>query len=176
MQLGMIGLGRMGASMVRRLMKDGHECLVFDMQAAAVEALKKDGAIGSASLAEMAAKMTRPRAIWLMVPAAVVDQELEQLVAHLDPNRPSQSHPIELPQERNQDSCPALRLSLLLATSAHQVLGRCLPDAPVKVVVSSAEPISLPTPRRSATARPTALLLSPKSMRSGSAMRRTSLQ
>src|SRR5450755_1297668 len=85
MQLGMIGLGRMGASMVRRLMKDGHQCLVFDMQAAAVEALKKDGAIGSASLAEMAAKMTRPRAIWLMVPAAVVDREIEQLVAHLDP-------------------------------------------------------------------------------------------
>ncbi|MEO8924094.1 MAG: phosphogluconate dehydrogenase (NAD(+)-dependent, decarboxylating) [Caldimonas sp.] len=85
MQLGMIGLGRMGASMVRRLMKNGHQCVVFDMQAAAVDALTKDGAIGAATLAEMAAKMTKPRAIWLMVPAAVVDVELEQLVAHLDP-------------------------------------------------------------------------------------------
>jgi 6-phosphogluconate dehydrogenase len=84
MQLGMIGLGRMGASMVRRLMKNGHECVVFDMQPAAVDALKKDGAIGAASLAEMAAKMTRPRAIWLMVPAAVVDTELEQLLPHLE--------------------------------------------------------------------------------------------
>ena len=54
MQLGMIGLGRMGANMVRRLMKGGHECVVFDMQAAAVEAMEKDGAIGAASLAEMA--------------------------------------------------------------------------------------------------------------------------
>ncbi len=85
MQLGMIGLGRMGASMVHRLMKNGHQCVVFDMQAAAVDALTKDGAIGAATLAEMAAKMTKPRAIWLMVPAAVVDAELEQLVAHLDP-------------------------------------------------------------------------------------------
>src|SRR5664280_915159 len=85
MQLGMIGLGRMGANMVRRLMKNGHECVVFDMQPAAVDALKKDGEIGAASLAEMASKMTRPRAIWLMVPAAVVDQELAQLIAHLDP-------------------------------------------------------------------------------------------
>ena len=85
MQLGMIGLGRMGASMVRRLMSNGHECVVFDMQPAAVSALKKDGAIGAASLAEMAAKMTKPRAIWLMVPAAVVDAELEQLMPHLEP-------------------------------------------------------------------------------------------
>ena len=85
MQLGMVGLGRMGASMVRRLMKNGHECVVFDMQPAAVDALKKDGAIGAASLAEMAARMTKPRAIWLMVPAAVVDAELEQLLPHLEP-------------------------------------------------------------------------------------------
>ena len=85
MQLAMIGLGRMGASMVRRLMKHGHECVVYDMQAAAVTALQKEGATGAASLQEMVSKMTQPRAVWLMVPAAVVDQELEQLVAHLDP-------------------------------------------------------------------------------------------
>ena len=85
MQLAMIGLGRMGASMVRRLMKNGHECVVFDMQPAAVDAMKKDGAIGVASLAEMAQKMTKPRAVWLMVPAAAVDAELAQLLPHLDP-------------------------------------------------------------------------------------------
>ena len=85
MQLGMIGLGRMGASMARRLIAKGHDCVVHDMQPAAVAALQKDGAQGAATLAEMVAKMTRPRAIWLMVPAAVVDQELEQLKAHLEP-------------------------------------------------------------------------------------------
>ncbi|MEO7116768.1 MAG: NAD(P)-binding domain-containing protein, partial [Caldimonas sp.] len=85
MQLAMIGLGRMGASMVRRLMARGHECVVHDMQPAAVAALAKEGATGADSLADMVAKMKRPRAIWLMVPAAVVDRELEQLVPHLDP-------------------------------------------------------------------------------------------
>ena len=84
MQLGMIGLGRMGANMVRRLMKKGHECVVFDMQRSAVGALEKDGATGATSLADMASKMTRPRAIWLMVPAAVVDQELAQLAPYLE--------------------------------------------------------------------------------------------
>ena len=84
MQLGMIGLGRMGANMVRRLMKKGHQCVVFDMQRSAVGALEKDGATGATSLADMASKMTRPRAIWLMVPAAVVDPELVQLAPHLE--------------------------------------------------------------------------------------------
>jgi 6-phosphogluconate dehydrogenase len=84
MQLAMIGLGRMGASMVRRLIAKGHECVVHDMQPAAVAALQKEGATGAASLAELAAKTTRPRAIWLMVPAAAVDQELEQLLPYLD--------------------------------------------------------------------------------------------
>ena len=84
MQLAMIGLGRMGANMVRRLIAKSHKCVVHDMQAAAVAALQTEGATGAASLAEMAAKMKRPRAIWLMVPAAVVDQELEQLLPHLE--------------------------------------------------------------------------------------------
>ena len=84
MQLGMIGLGRMGASMVRRLMKHGHECVVHDMQPAAVAALQKDGATGAASLQEMVSKMTRPRAIWLMVPAAVVDKTIADLVPLLE--------------------------------------------------------------------------------------------
>jgi 6-phosphogluconate dehydrogenase len=84
-QLGMIGLGRMGASMVRRLLKKGHECVVYDMQPDVVSQLDREGARGADSLQALVAKMTRPRAIWIMVPAAVVDHELEQLVAHLDP-------------------------------------------------------------------------------------------
>jgi 6-phosphogluconate dehydrogenase len=85
MQLGMIGLGRMGASMVRRLLKKGHECVVFDMNGPAVAASQNDGATGATSLADMVSKMTKPRAIWMMVPAAVVDKELEQLASHLEP-------------------------------------------------------------------------------------------
>ncbi len=85
MQLGMIGLGRMGASMVRRLIGKGHGCVVYDMSDKAVAASQKDGATGSSSLADMVSKMTRPRAIWMMVPAAIVDDELKNLVAHLEP-------------------------------------------------------------------------------------------
>ena len=85
MQLGMIGLGRMGANMVRRLIKDDHACVVYDVHPEAVSALAKEGAVGASSLADMVAKMTAPRAIWMMVPAAVVDQELEALVKHLEP-------------------------------------------------------------------------------------------
>ena len=74
MQLGMIGLGRMGANMVRRLMKGGHECVVFDMSPKAVEELVKEKAVGAASLADFVKKLAKPRAIWLMVPAGVVDK------------------------------------------------------------------------------------------------------
>jgi 6-phosphogluconate dehydrogenase len=84
MQLGMIGLGRMGASMVRRLMMKGHGCVVHDQQPAVVASLQSEGAEGAASLAELVSKMTRPRAIWLMVPAAAVDQALTGLVKHLE--------------------------------------------------------------------------------------------
>ncbi len=85
MQLGMIGLGRMGANMVRRLQQRGHDCVAFDMNPAAVAAAVKDGATGAASLAELVAKMKAPRAIWMMVPAAVVDQELDNLLHDLEP-------------------------------------------------------------------------------------------
>src|SRR5450755_2374051 len=85
MQLGMIGLGRMGANMVRRLLKGGHECVVFDMSAKAVSELAKEKAIGSASLAEFAKKLTKPRAVWLMVPAGVVDKAVADLLPHLEP-------------------------------------------------------------------------------------------
>ena len=74
MQVGMIGLGRMDISMVRRLSKIGRECVVHDMQTSAVASLQIDGAIGAMSLQEMVLRMAKPRAIWLMAPAAVVEQ------------------------------------------------------------------------------------------------------
>ena len=83
MQLGMIGLGRMGANMVLRLMKGGHECVAFDMSPASVAAVAKEGAAGAGSLDDFVSKLKQPRAIWLMVPAAVVDSTLEQLLPKL---------------------------------------------------------------------------------------------
>lgn len=83
MQLGMIGLGRMGANMVRRLIRGGHTCVVYDRSPEAVRALVAEGATGSASAAEFASKLTAPRAVWLMVPAAVVDPAIADLVTHL---------------------------------------------------------------------------------------------
>src|SRR6202020_3477541 len=83
MQLGMIGLGRMGASMARRLMKGGHECVAFHMTPPSVQALAKEGATGASSLDDFISKLKQPRAIWLMVPAAVVDSTLAQLVPKL---------------------------------------------------------------------------------------------
>ena len=79
MQLGMIGLGRMGANMVRRLLRAGHTCVVSDVTPKAVQELAKDGATPSQSLADFVAKLTKPRVVWLMVPAAVVDDTLAQL-------------------------------------------------------------------------------------------------
>ena len=85
MQLGMIGLGRMGANMVRRLMKAGHECMVFDRSPKAVEELERDKAVGCKSLADLVSKMQKPRAVWLMVPAGVVDETIAELVKSLEP-------------------------------------------------------------------------------------------
>jgi 6-phosphogluconate dehydrogenase len=84
MQLGMIGLGRMGANMVRRLISGGHQCVVFDMSAQAVAALAKEKAVGASSLKDFVGKLEKPRAIWLMVPAAVVDKSVADLVPLLD--------------------------------------------------------------------------------------------
>ena len=84
MQLGMIGLGRMGANMVRRLTKKGHSCVVFDRSPQAVEGLVKEHAVGANSLADLAKKLAKPRAVWLMVPAAVVDQTIADLLPHLE--------------------------------------------------------------------------------------------
>ena len=83
MQLGMIGLGRMGANMTRRLMDDGHDCVVFDVDSAAVRQLAGEGATGTGSLEEFAARLTPPRAGWIMVPAGLVDRVLDELVPHL---------------------------------------------------------------------------------------------
>jgi len=85
MQLGMIGLGRMGSNLVRRLMRDGHRCVAYDVSAGAVKGLEGEGATGAGSLADFVAKLEKPRAAWLMVPAGVVGPTLEQLVPLLEP-------------------------------------------------------------------------------------------
>jgi len=85
MQLGMVGLGRMGANMVKRLLKGGHQCVAFDMSPKAVGELVQEGAQGSSSLQELVTKLAKPRAIWLMVPAAVVDDTIAGLLPYLEP-------------------------------------------------------------------------------------------
>ncbi|MEO8463793.1 MAG: phosphogluconate dehydrogenase (NAD(+)-dependent, decarboxylating) [Gammaproteobacteria bacterium] len=85
MQLGMIGLGRMGANMVRRLLRNGHDCVVFDRSTQAVTALAKEHATGAVSLADFVGKLKAPRAIWLMVPAAAVDSAIADLLPLLQP-------------------------------------------------------------------------------------------
>ena len=84
MQLGLIGLGRMGASMVERLLKKGHQCVVHDMHPEAIARLQQKGAAGATSLQQMVLEMTKPRAIWMMLPATIVDQVLDVLVPLLD--------------------------------------------------------------------------------------------
>src|SRR5262245_10177765 len=85
MQLGMIGLGRMGANMVRRLLRAGHQCVVFDLATKIVKELTQEKALGSSSFAEMVKQLNKPRAVWMMVPAAVVDQTIADLAPLLEP-------------------------------------------------------------------------------------------
>jgi 6-phosphogluconate dehydrogenase len=85
MQLGMIGLGRMGANIVRRLMRGGHSCVVYDVNAASIDALAAEGATPAHTLEEFAGKLEKPRAAWVMVPAGVTEQTIEQLTQHLEP-------------------------------------------------------------------------------------------
>ena len=84
MQLGMIGLGRMGGNMVRRLLQSGHQCVVYNKSANAVAELVKEKAVGTTSLADFAKKLTKPRAVWLMVPTGVVDNVIAELLPHLE--------------------------------------------------------------------------------------------
>jgi 6-phosphogluconate dehydrogenase len=84
MQLGMVGLGRMGANMVRRLLKGGHRCVVFDLSPKAVEELVDEKAEGAADLGDLVKKLTKPRAVWLMVPAGVVDKTIAEIEPYLD--------------------------------------------------------------------------------------------
>jgi 6-phosphogluconate dehydrogenase len=85
MQIAMVGLGRMGANMVRRLIRAGHECVVFDRTPEPIAQLVKEGAVGSSSFADMASKLKKPRAVWLMVPAGVVDSTVSELRKYLEP-------------------------------------------------------------------------------------------
>ena len=84
MQIGMIGLGRMGANMVRRLLNRGHRCVVFDRESKAVKELAQVKAVGASSLADLVKKLEKPRAVWMMVPAAVVDKTIAELLPHLE--------------------------------------------------------------------------------------------
>ncbi|ODT32000.1 MAG: 6-phosphogluconate dehydrogenase (decarboxylating) [Kaistia sp. SCN 65-12] len=85
MQIGMIGLGRMGANMVRRLLRDGHECVVYDIDEAAVAALASEGAVAAASLEAFVGKLEKPRSAWLMLPAAITGQTVGKLAALMEP-------------------------------------------------------------------------------------------
>ncbi len=85
MQLGMVGLGRMGANLVRRLMRDGHRCVVYDVNPEAVKQLDAEGATATSSLQELVAKLEQPRSVWLMLPAAIVDSTLDELISLLGP-------------------------------------------------------------------------------------------
>src|SRR5271169_5203100 len=84
MQLGMVGLGRMGANLVRRLMRDGHRCVVYDVSSEAVEALVAEGAIGASDLDEFVANLEQPRTVWLMLPAAIVARTMSHLAGLLE--------------------------------------------------------------------------------------------
>ena len=85
MEIGMIGLGRMGANIVRRLLQGGHQCVVFDTSSAAVQSLTQQNVIGASSLADLVTKLDKPRAIWMMVPGAFVGQIIADILPHLEP-------------------------------------------------------------------------------------------
>src|SRR5215813_1003202 len=86
MQVGMVGLGRMGANLVRRLMRDGHRCVGYARTGSTVQQLASEGAVGATSLADLVAKLDKPRVVWLMLPAAAVQSTLDQLIPLLDPD------------------------------------------------------------------------------------------
>ena len=85
MQLAMVGLGRMGANMVRRLIAGGHDCVAYDVSPEAVTSLESEGATGASSLDDLVSKLTTPRAVWIMVPAAITGKMVDEIAAKLDP-------------------------------------------------------------------------------------------
>src|SRR5262245_2350023 len=85
MQIAMVGLGRMGANMVKRLLKGGHECVVFNRSPKPLQELAQEGAVASASLQDLVSKLKKPRAVWLMVPAAIVDEMIGEIAPALEP-------------------------------------------------------------------------------------------
>ncbi len=107
--LGMVGLGRMGSNIVRRLVNDGHHCVVYDVNAASVTALEGPNVVGATSLSDLVAKLEPPRAVWLMLPAAITQATLDELATQLDglpggrraPRAPLQHHP---PRQRRNHS------------------------------------------------------------------------
>src|SRR5919201_1971951 len=107
MQLGMIGLGRMGANLVRRLMRDGHHCVAYDRNPEVVKSLAAEGATGAESLADFVAKLDKPRNMWIMVPAGVVESTLEQLRPRVGPR------PRLLPDDRRRGRAGAAARSHL---------------------------------------------------------------
>ena len=108
MQIGMIGLGRMGANMVRRFMRGGHQCVVHDVAKDAVRALAREGATGAKSLDDFVARLEKPRTVWLMVPAAAVDATLDELTSRLAAG----DVVVEKPFGRNLASAQALNKTL----------------------------------------------------------------
>ena len=103
MQLGMIGLGRMGANIVRRLMRDGHECVVYDVGPEAVAQLESEGATGSESLDDFVAKLDRPRVAWVMIPAGITGRVVDDLAARIV-QRPSPESDTRPPKPERSDS------------------------------------------------------------------------
>ena len=104
MQIGMIGLGRMGANMVRRLQNSGHRCVVYDRSAEAVQALAKEGMTGAQSTADFVSKLSTPRVVWLMLPAAVVDASIAELTPLL--GRATSSSTAAIPITRTTSRAP----------------------------------------------------------------------
>src|ERR1035441_8010183 len=124
MQLGMIGLGRMGANLVRRLIRDGHRCVAYDVSADAVKTLEADGATGASSLPDFVAKLEKPRNVWIMVPAGIVQSTLDELSGLLEPGGATigRRHPPHLRKAATSE--PSRRNSRFSAQHAEQTSRR----------------------------------------------------
>ena len=99
MRLAMVGLGRMGANIVRRLLRDGHECVVYDVNPAAVAELVAEGAVGAESIADLATQLDGPRVVWVMIPAGITGQVVDHMADHMLIERPNKAKPFERRQQ-----------------------------------------------------------------------------